>query len=179
MAEAEVVDRAGKLRPDLPAECLRRGDDGPEFIVARREENGSGEEITLAQPDLDNLIRAKGAIFAGLRTLLQVADLRPSDIQRVYIAGGFGRFLDLERSIRIGLLPDLPREVFRYVGNSSLRGAKEVLLDRRRWEEAHETADRLTYVELSAGTSFMDEFVSALFLPHTDLELFPSVRLAG
>jgi uncharacterized 2Fe-2S/4Fe-4S cluster protein (DUF4445 family) len=179
LAEAGVLDRAGKFLPDPDNPRLRRGEDGWEYLLAGAADTAVEEDIVLAQTDLDNLIRAKGAIFAGLRTLLQVADLRPSDIQRVYIAGGFGRFLDLERSIRIGLLPDLPREVFRYVGNSSLRGAKEVLLDRRRWEEAHETADRLTYVELSAGTSFMDEFVSALFLPHTDLELFPSVRLAG
>ncbi len=180
MAEAGVVDRAGKFRTDLPGGRLLRGENGPEFLLSRKEGNGIGEDITLAQSDLDNLIRAKGAIFAGMRSLLVATDMGVHDIDRVLIAGGFGRHLSLDKAIRIGLLPDLPRERFRYVGNTSLKGARHCLLSRRVYAEALAVADRLTYLDLSLGPNYMDEFVSSLFLPHTDLSLFPSVgRVAG
>ncbi|MPN29267.1 hypothetical protein SDC9_176719 [bioreactor metagenome] len=97
-------------------------------------------------------------------------------IERIKIAGGFGNYLNVPDSVEIGLLPDLPAEKYEFIGNSSVKGACLALLSQKAWREAAELARKITYVELSVGTTFMDEFVSALFLPHTDLSLFPSVE---
>jgi uncharacterized 2Fe-2S/4Fe-4S cluster protein (DUF4445 family) len=101
------------------------------------------------------------------------------DIERIYIAGGFGNFINITDAINIGLLPDLPLERFEYVGNSSVQGAMIVLLCVDAIAETEEIIDRMTYLELSVGNLFMEEFVSATFIPHTDLSLFPTLRKSG
>lgn len=177
MVRTGVVDRSGQFSPELGSGRLKPAPEGGlEFTLVPAEESARGEEITLAQADIENLIRAKGAIFAGMRALLEYMGLTTGDIDHVLIAGGFGRSLELEKAIAIGLLPDIPRERFRYIGNSSLQGAKRVLLSRAAREEIDNLAAAITYLDLSLVPSYMDEFVSALFLPHTDLGLFPSLE---
>ena len=132
----------------------------------------------ITEGDIKNLLRAKGAILAGIRTMLDLVQLEAKDIARVYIAGGFGSHLNISDAIRIGLLPDLPLEKFEYVGNSCIQGAMTVLLSQKALAEALDLAGRMTYLELSEGTRFMDEFISALFIPHTDLSLYPSLQEA-
>ena len=95
-------------------------------------------------------------------------------ISRIVIAGGFGNYLNISDSVKIGLLPDLEPERYEFIGNASVKGARLALLSQNAWHEAEELAQKMTYVELSVGATFMDEYVSALFLPHTDLSLFPS-----
>ena len=126
--------------------------------------------------DLDNLIRAKAAIYAGFVTLLAHMGMKFTDIEKLYIAGGFGRYIDVERAITIGMLPDLPVDKFQFLGNTSIMGAYFALLCDRLRHEAEEIAHRMTYVELSVSRNFMDEYLSALFLPHTDLDAFPTVK---
>ncbi len=173
--EAGVIDRSGNFR-DLDTPRLREGEEGPEFVLAAAHETGGERDIVLTAADLKNLIRAKGAIYAGIRSLLAAVELGVQAIERVYIAGGFGNYLDVRDAIRVGMLPDLELERYRFVGNSSVKGARLALVSRPAWAEAERIARRLTYLELSASSSYMEEFVSALFLPHTDLDQFPSVR---
>jgi uncharacterized 2Fe-2S/4Fe-4S cluster protein (DUF4445 family) len=108
--------------------------------------------------------------------MLQQVQLDVGDISRVYIAGGFGSYINITDAVRIGLLPDLPEEKYEYVGNSCIQGASIGLLSLEALEEMEELANRMTYLELSIGNQFMDEFISAVFIPHTDLSLFPSLQ---
>jgi uncharacterized 2Fe-2S/4Fe-4S cluster protein (DUF4445 family) len=175
LKKAGITDRAGKILENRNASCIRRGNEGTEYVLVTAERSGSGQDIVVTEGDLKNLLRAKGAIFAGIRTMLQMVQLDIKDIDRVYIAGGFGNCLNIADAVNIGLLPDLPAEKYEYVGNSSLQGAVAVLLSKDELAGIDGIAARMTYLELSVGNLFMEEFVSALFIPHTDLELFPSV----
>jgi len=130
----------------------------------------------ITEVDLDNLIRAKAAIYAGFSTLLSQMNMTFMDIEKLFIAGGFGRYIDVERAITIGMLPDLPVDKFQFLGNTSIMGAYYALLCDRLRHEAEDIARRMTYIELSVSRNFMDEYLSALFLPHTDLNAFPTVK---
>jgi len=176
LRRAGVIDRSGQFtaEPDTPR--VRDGEDGREFVLVWRDKTGRGTDITVSEPEIKNLIRAKGAVFAGIRTMLSMVGLPVEAIERIIIAGGFGRYINIREAISIGLLPDLPLEKYSYVGNSSVKGARLVLLSRKAREQARELAGKMTYLELSVGNDFFDEFVSALFLPHTDMTLFPSVQ---
>jgi uncharacterized 2Fe-2S/4Fe-4S cluster protein (DUF4445 family) len=175
MMDAGIIDRAGNIRGAEASERIRQGNEGMEYVLVFADESGTEQDIVITEGDIKNLLRAKGAIFAGIRTMLQQVQLDISVIDRVYIAGGFGNYINITDAVNIGLLPDLPAEKYEYVGNSSLQGAMIVLLDQDAIEEAENLSDQMTYLELSIGNTFMDEFVSATFIPHTDMSLFPSV----
>lgn len=171
-----VIDQKGKIREEIGSKRVRRGEAGLEYVLAWRVESAINKEIVITEVDLDNLIRAKAAIYAGFATLLSQMGMTFSDVDKIYIAGGFGRYIDVERAITIGMLPDLPVEKFVFLGNTSIMGAYYALLCDRLRREAEEIARRMTYIELSVSRSFMDEYLSALFLPHTNIDAFPSVK---
>lgn len=176
MLEAGIIDRAGKLLTAKESKRIRMNGEGPEYLLVDGSESAAGQDIAITEGDIKNLLRAKGAIFAGIRTMLQQVQLDVSDIKRVYIAGGFGKYINITDAVRIGLLPDLPPEKYEYVGNSCIQGASIGLLSLEALAEMEELAGRMTYLELSIGNQFMDEFISAVFIPHTDLSLFPSLQ---
>jgi len=171
-----VIDQKGKIREEIGSNRVRKGENGLEFVLAWRVESAINKEIVITEVDLDNLIRAKAAIYAGFATLVGHMGMTFGDIAKIYIAGGFGRYIDVERAITIGMLPDLAVEKFQFLGNTSIVGAYYSLLCDRLRHEAEEIAKKMTYVELSVSRSFMDEYMSALFLPHTDLHAFPTVQ---
>ncbi len=168
---AGLLNQKGKLQKDR-SDRVRRGEDGLEFVV----HYGKGKDIVLTEPDVENIIRAKAAIYAGFSTLLNEAGLTFDDVHKVYIAGGFGKFLDIEKAIILGLLPELPRDKFEYMGNTSIIGAYLCILSRKLRAEAEDIARKMTYIELSVSKSFMDEYVSGLFIPHTNIDAFPNVK---
>jgi uncharacterized 2Fe-2S/4Fe-4S cluster protein (DUF4445 family) len=170
-----VIDQKGKIREEIGSKRIRRGESGLEYVLAWRVESAINKEIVITEVDLDNLIRAKAAIYAGFSTLLNQMNMAFVDIEKLYIAGGFGRYIDVERAITIGMLPDLPVDTFQFLGNTSIMGAYYALLCDRLRHEAEDIARRMTYIELSVSRNFMDEYLSALFLPHTDLNAFPTV----
>jgi uncharacterized 2Fe-2S/4Fe-4S cluster protein (DUF4445 family) len=171
-----VIDQKGKIREEIGSKRIRRGENGLEYILAWRIESAINKEIVITEVDLDNLIRAKGAIYAGFATLLAQMNVTFADIDKIYIAGGFGRYIDVKRAITIGMLPDLSEDKFQFLGNTSIMGAYYVLLCDRLRHEAEDIARSMTHIELSASRSFMDEYLSALFLPHTDITAFPTVK---
>lgn len=171
-----LINRAGKISTECVTERIRKTDTGLEYVLIWANESETGRDIVITQADLDNLIRSKAAVFAATRTLLQKMGYRFDDVTRFYIAGAFGNFLDIPKSIAIGLLPDLPAEKFQYIGNGSITGARTILLSYLAMREADKIADRMTYLELSNDNMFYEEFIAALFLPHTDLSLFPTIR---
>jgi uncharacterized 2Fe-2S/4Fe-4S cluster protein (DUF4445 family) len=171
---AGIIDRKGKFAMDLATDRIRIEDEGPEFILHR----GELRNIVLTEVDIENIIRAKAAIYAGVSLLLKEVGLSLDIVERIYIAGGFGNYLNVDKAIILGMLPDLPRDKFSFIGNSSIAGAYLCLLSEQMRREAEEIASKMTYVELSVSRGFMDEYMSALFLPHTNMDLFPTVKEA-
>ena len=182
-----IVDKQGKIdvervraRAKRP-QRVRVGEHGSEYVLAFAGEDADGVDVTLDEVDIDNLVRTKGAIYAGITSLVNSVGVSLGDVEQVLIGGSFGQHIDVEEAIRIGLLPDLPWERYRFLGNTSLLGAYQALISREVREWASEVAGKMTYLELIADTSFSQEYTSAMFLPHTDLDAFPSVKkvLAG
>jgi len=175
LMETGIVLPNGKFRDDLDSPRIRRGPDGLEYVLAWGSETESGEDLTISEVDIENLMRAKGAMFAGYLTLLDSVGLKLQDIEQVILAGAFGNFINIENAIAIGLMPDLPRERFQFVGNGSLTGATLLAFSRELLEEERRVADMMTNFELSETPGFMDKYIAALFLPHTQEEYFPTV----
>jgi len=175
--EAGVIDQQGKFNRTLNHPRIREGQDGWEYVLAWDHDSLIGEDIVISEVDLDNMIRAKGAMFAGYQTLLETVGISFSDLDRVILAGNFGAYIDLERAISIGLLPDIDRDKFYYLGNASMLGCRISLTDHRRFRERVQVRQLMTNIELSENPNFMNHYMAALFLPHTDINLFPSIKI--
>ena len=176
MFVAGVVDKSGNVDLTLPTDRVRQGEHGAEYVVAWADETAIGEDITITAVDIDNLMRAKAAIYAGFSVLARSVGLSLSDVGQMLIGGAFGQYINVEKAIQIGMLPDMPFDQFHFLGNTSLRGAYMALLSREMRQRVNEVGQMMTYLELSADNTFFDEFNAALFLPHTDLEQFPSMK---
>ena len=146
------------------------------YILAFEEEAGSVKDVEITEVDIDNFIRAKGAIFSAIRTMLTSLDFDVSMIDDVYVAGGIGSGINMQNAVNIGMFPDIPIEKFHYIGNSSLTGAYLMLLSTPAEKKTYELASNMTYMELSTVPTYMDEFVGACFIPHTDTNMFPNVH---
>ena len=171
-----LIDKAGKFRKDIKHLRIREGEDGWEYVIVWKENSGTGRDIVFTEADIENIIRAKGAMFAGCQILLESIGLTFEDIERIYLAGTFGNYIDLEEAITIGLLPDLPRERFFFLGNTSLEGAKLALLYKDTLLKMEKVVNMMINIELSVYPKYMEYYVGTLFLPHTNENLFPSVR---
>ena len=167
-----IIDRTGRFI-DNGQPRLTEGDEGWQFQISAA--NNEHHEIVITQPDIDNLIRSKAGVFASIKVLMEATQTKAEDLDAVYLAGGFGNFLNIQQAVNIGMLPDVPLEKMRFVGNTSIAGAKTVLLSRKALETAEKIAEGMTYFDLMSHPGYMDEFTRANFLPHTDLSLFPSV----
>jgi uncharacterized 2Fe-2S/4Fe-4S cluster protein (DUF4445 family) len=173
-----VIDKAGNFNTNLKTDRIRQGQHGWEYVICFGSETGDGEDIVITHVDVDNLLRAKAAIYAGFTVLAESVGIPLDWVEQVLIGGSFGKYINLEKAIEIGLLPDLAWEKFQFLGNTAVRGAYLALLDHQARNQVEEIATRMTYIELSADNKFYDAFMSALFLPHTDLSRFPSVEAA-
>ncbi len=168
-----IIDKKGKLQKDPR---VRDVDGQREFVLVPAKSKRRSRDIAISDNDIANILRTKAAVYAGCRTLLRSVDLDFNNIEKVYVAGGFGNYLNIHNAITIGLLPDIKREKFIFLGNAALGGASTCLLSEEKRMEAESIHDQLTYLELSTMQTFFDEFSSALFLPHTEIGLFPSVE---
>ncbi len=173
-----LLDKAGNVNLTLPTNRVRAGDHGGEYVVAWGAETETGRDVVITRVDVDNLLRAKAAIYAGFSMLAEQVGMTLEDVQQMYIGGSFGKYINVEKAVQIGLLPDLAWDKFKFLGNTAIKGAYLALLDTQQRERVDDIARRMTYIELSADNSFYEAFTSALFLPHTDLFRFPSVEAA-
>ena len=144
------------------------------YVLATAEESETGREVSINEVDIDNFIRAKGAIFSAIDTLLQSVDMTVDMIDKVYVAGGIGSGINMHNAVNIGMFPDVELEKFHYIGNSSLTGAYAMVVSDEAIAKTAEVAANMTYLELSTYPGYMDSFVAACFLPHTDARLFPN-----
>jgi len=171
-----IIDRTGRFKtngPDVHRDRLTEGDEGLQFQLVPPADDH--QEIVITQADIDNLVRSKAGVFAAIRVLMESTQTNSDDLEAIYIAGGFGNFLNVRQAVTVGMLPDVPAEKIHFVGNTSIAGAKTVLLSRKALETAEKIAKGMTYFDLMSHPGYMDEFIKANFLPHTDLSLFPSV----
>jgi uncharacterized 2Fe-2S/4Fe-4S cluster protein (DUF4445 family) len=173
------IDVRGTFVPQKCGNRLKMTSGGVSFEVVPAETSGTHAAITLTQADLDSLIRSKAAMYTILETITATVNLSPGELETFYVAGTFGSFIKPESAVTIGMLPDLPRERYRSLGNSSLQGAARVLTDPGSLDELQRIRDKITYLELNVNQEFMNRFSAARFLPHTNRALFPSVKVVG
>jgi len=171
-----IIGADGKFNRGREDPRLTSQDGVPQYVIAGPEETETKDPIVIAESDIDNLIKSKGAVFAAIRSLMNYIGLSFDQLDTFYVAGGFGNFLSISKAVAIGLLPDIPEEKIRFIGNSSLTGARMALLSESAFEKCVNISRSMTNIELSNYQPFMDEYVAALFLPHTDRRLFPSVK---
>ena len=176
---AGLIDIRGKFDRKAETERWLQVDGQNAYLLVPAGETGNGRPIVFTQIDLDILLRSKAAMYTILTTLVQSVGFSLTDVEQFFVAGAFGNHIDPERAITIGLLPDLPRERFIPLGNASLKGAAEWLLDHRKQPAVRQIAAALTYLEMNVNQDFMNRFSAARFIPHTDLSLFPSIRRSG
>jgi len=174
--EMGLIDSQGKYNRDLGTPRIRKTDGVWEYVVAWQKDSQIDRDIVLTEVDIENLIRAKGAIFSGCQTLLDEVGMDMEMIERIVLAGGFGSYVDLEKAMTIGLLPEMNPEKITFIGNSSLMGARMSALTNRIRLDVAEVTKKMTNFELSETPSYMDHYVAALFLPHTDMNRFPKLK---
>jgi len=176
--EVGLIDRSGHLLADRSS-LIRQQDGILEVVFVPGSESATGSDIVITQADIENVLRAKAAIYAGAKILLESTQHTFDNIERLLIAGGFGSYLDIEKAVLLGMIPDLPIDRIHYVGNTSLLGAKMALLSEEALRRSHEIARSATYFDLITVPHYYEEFMSAKFLPHTNLDLFPSAARIG
>jgi len=177
---AGMLDIRGKLIPENCGQCLYKDENGIDHLVlVPAEASANGTALTISQPDIDSLIRSKAAMYTILETITASVGMRLEELDKFYIAGTFGSFINPASAIALGMLPDLPLERYEAIGNSSLGGARQVLQSPDGLEKIERIRSRITYLELNVNQEFMNRFSAAKFLPHTDTTRFPSIRLHG
>ena len=166
------IDAAGKLKRSEPSEAIQIDGRQAAYTLVTAKESATGRAITIDEHDIENIIRAKAALYAACALALKQVGMEFHNLRKVYIAGGFGRFLDLDAAITIGLLPNLPRDRFHFIGNASLAGSRMALVSEKHRERQYRQARRMTYMELTTEPAYMNEYTAALFLPHTNPDRF-------
>jgi len=177
MMQTGVIGQNGKFKIDSSHPRMKLDGEDLAYILAFANQTPMEEDIVFTEIDIHSLILSKGAVYSGFMVLLKQSGLDFSAIDQVLISGGFGRYLNIDKAITIGLLPDIDRAKFKYLGNSSIAGAYMALLSDGYRNEVREISQKMTYIDFSSNSQFMDEFTSALFLPHTNMNEFPSVHI--
>jgi uncharacterized 2Fe-2S/4Fe-4S cluster protein (DUF4445 family) len=176
MFEMGIINNLGKFERDLDTPRIREDNGIYEYVLAWQDETQIDRDITITEIDIENLIRAKGAIYSGCMTLLTEVGMDIADIEHIFLAGGFGSYVDLEKAMTIGLLPEMDPDKVTFIGNGSLMGARMSSLTNRIRKDVAEVTKKMTNFELSDTNSYMDNYVAALFLPHTDMNQFPRLE---
>lgn len=176
MFEMGLINNRGKFNRDLGSPRVRKNNHVWEYVIAWKDETQIDRDIALTEPDLDNLIRAKGAIYSGCLTLLEEVGLSMDMVEHIILAGGFGSYIDLEKAMVLGLLPEVDPERVTFIGNGSLMGARMSSLTNRIRKDVVSVTQKMTNFELSETHSYMDNYIAAMFLPHTEIEKFPRLK---
>ena len=175
MFKAGILARNGRFSEKCAASNLVERNGELRFIIVPKDQTAVGDDIVLTQADVSNLIRSKAAIYAAISILVKSVGVDLAEIKDIFLAGGFGNYLNIRSAITLGMLPDVPAERVHFVGNTAVAGARSALLSEEAFERIENVARTMTYIDLMANPKYMDEFVSANFIPHTDVERFPSV----
>lgn len=176
MFEMGLINNRGKFNRDAGTPRVRENNNVWEYVIVWKDETQIDRDIVLTEPDLDNLIRAKGAIYSGCMTLLEEVGLSMDMVEHIILAGGFGSYIDLEKAMVLGLLPEVDPECVTFIGNGSLMGARMSSLTNLIRKDVVSVTQKMTNFELSETPSYMDNYIAAMFLPHTEIEKFPRLK---
>ncbi len=176
LLRACVVDRTGRINTEIIHPRIRQGAHFPEYVIAWKSDSGNNKDIVITENDIKNLIMSKASILAACITLMKEAGITRKDLSNIYFSGAFGNYIHKENAIMIGLIPEVPFEQIKNIGNGAVEGANMALINRKKRKTLDEIAKNIAYIELNADSSFMDEYTGSSFLPHTDLSLFPGVQ---
>jgi uncharacterized 2Fe-2S/4Fe-4S cluster protein (DUF4445 family) len=171
-----VIDRTGRINSGIVNSRIRTTGHFPEFVIAWASETDIGKDIVITENDIKNLIMSKASVHAACLTLMKQAGITRREITTIYFAGAFGNYINKKNATIIGLIPEIAIDRIINIGNGAVTGANIALINRRKRKTLDEIAYRIAYIELNAESSFMDEYTSSTFLPHTDLTLFPMVQ---
>jgi uncharacterized 2Fe-2S/4Fe-4S cluster protein (DUF4445 family) len=171
-----IIGPDGKFDTSLKDKRLLIYGDDPKYVLAFPSETETGQSITISESDISNLLKSKGAVFAAIKSLMDYIGMKFDQLQNIYIAGGFGSSLNIDKAVAIGLLPDVNKKRIKFIGNSCITGARMALLSRSAFEKTINISKKMTNIELSTYSPYMDEFIAALFIPHTNSKLFPSIK---
>jgi uncharacterized 2Fe-2S/4Fe-4S cluster protein (DUF4445 family) len=171
-----IIDRTGRINTGIDNPRIRKTSRFPEFVIAWAKETEIKKDIVITENDIKNLIMSKASVHAACITLMKQAGVNRKEIATIYFAGAFGNYLDKENATTIGLIPEVGIDQIKNIGNGAVAGANIALINRRARKTLDEIANKIAYIELNADSSFMDEYTSSAFLPHTDLTLFPRVQ---
>jgi len=171
-----VIDRTGRINTDIANPRIRKTGHFPEYVIAWANETDIGKDIVITENDIKNLIMSKASIHAACVTLMKEAGVSRHEISTIYFAGAFGNYLDKKNATIIGLIPEIEIGQIKNIGNGAVAGANIALINRRKRKTLDDIAYKIAYIELNAEPSFMEEYTSSAFLPHTDLSLFPMVQ---
>jgi uncharacterized 2Fe-2S/4Fe-4S cluster protein (DUF4445 family) len=171
-----IIDGRGKFVEGPKSGRVVEVDGTRAYLVVPAADSGTGADVVFTETDIDNLIRTKAAMFTVLYVVTRELGIGFKDIKDFFIAGTFGEYIAADKAVAIGMVPDIDIRKYSLLGNSSIRGACEVLYSTAGMAELHAIADLITYKEMNVSSEFMTEFRAAMFLPHTDSSFFPSVK---
>ncbi len=171
-----MIDRTGRINTDISNPRIRKTAHFPEYVIAWAKETDIGKDIVITENDIKNLIMSKASVHAACVTLMKEAGVTRHEIATIYFAGAFGNYLDKKNATIIGLIPEIGFDQIKNIGNGAVTGANIALINRRARKTLDDIAYKIAYIELNAESSFMEEYTSSTFLPHTDLSLFPIVQ---
>ncbi|MFX1492626.1 MAG: ASKHA domain-containing protein, partial [Promethearchaeota archaeon] len=176
MAKCGIINQRGRLNRNMKIPRLRIDKNNLEFVLAWNNETATGREITVTQEDINEIQLAKAAIFTGCSILMKRNNVKSKDLDQVLLAGAFGSYINPDSAKFVGLVPDVPTEKIKFVGNTALTGTKMALISREARKTAETLSDKIRYLELSVDPDFSSEFAYAMFIPHKDLSRFPSIK---
>ena len=167
---------AGHLNPDATDRIVYLQDENQYAAVyAKVEESESGKPLYFTQTDIDQYLDTKAAAFTMIECILDSAGITEKQVEKCYLSGAFPAHSDLEAAITIGIFPDLPREKYQMIANTSLEGARILLTNRDRLEEMRELVENMYCVQFASVPDFLIRMQAAKFIPHTDMDRFPTI----
>jgi uncharacterized 2Fe-2S/4Fe-4S cluster protein (DUF4445 family) len=172
-----ILTVQGKIDRRIRSHRILDAPDGRAYLVSPGEETVDGRDLLISEIDIGIFLKSKAAMYTILSVIVNRVGLTFQDLRHFYVAGAFGNTIDPSMAIKIGMLPDLPLETYRGLGDTVGCGAAMALCDRSLLQEVERISSQITYVELNVNMELMNEFRGALFLPHTDTRLFPSVEI--
>lgn len=176
MLKSGIIDMKGKINVGLNSSRIKIKNGIPEFIIAWKNETSINEDISITQADIREIQLAKAAIFTGISILLKHLGISPDSLERIFLAGAFGTYLNPQSARILGLYPDVPLDRIKFVGNAAGSGARMALLSLNVRKEAEELVNRIEYIELANDPDFKNEFLKAMYFPHMEMERFPRVK---
>lgn len=175
LLKCRIINERGGFNKNIQTPRIRYVNGECEFVIAWKDETKLDSDITISQKDIQEIQLAKAAMHTGAVVLMGKKNLTDNDLDRVYMAGAFGKYINPESARFIGLIPDVPPEKISFVGNTAISGAKMALTSREMRKTAQRLSTKIRYIELMVDPNFRKEFINSIFLPHQNIMRYPTI----